>query len=248
MSFQFSVSPDIAADRLPNWFILNNWLQRRTELSLHLKLFDDFASQRKAAAAGEIDLVYANPCDAVTYVREHGFRTLARPTDYADEALVAVAADSPLKVVEDLRTGMAIVRCNEPGVELMGMILLEPSGIPASDFRLLERNTFVLIAKALLNGDADVGLFLARAFDELAASTRSRLRVLVRGQIDVVVHQWLVGPRLADCANRLQTALCDMATDESGQSVLSSIGVSGWQPTEVEDVEYMIDLMEALRP
>lgn len=248
MSFQFTVSPDIAADRLANWFVLNTWLQRRTGAGIHLRLFDDFESQRRAAAAGEVDLVYANPFDAVTYVRQHGFRALARPVDGADEALVALAADSPLQRVEDLAPGMAVARSGEPSVDLMGMILLEPSGVSPALLRLVDCRTFVLVAKALLRGEADAGLFLARAFDELSATTRNGLRVLVRGQIDVVSHQWLVGPRMRELADPLREALCAMSADDRGTAVLSSIGIGGWQGTEDEDVEFMIDLMETLRP
>jgi phosphonate transport system substrate-binding protein len=248
MSFQFSVSPDIAPDRLANWFMLNNWLQRHSGTAIHLRLFDDFAAQRQAVAEGALDLVYANPYDAATFVREHGFRALARPSDGADEAIVAVAGESPLHGVEDLRPGMAVALSGEPSVDLMGMILLEPSGVAADDMRIKTCRTYVVVAKALLRREADAGIFLARAFDELAGSTRAALRVLVRGQIDIVAHQWLLGPRMAAVHAQLRDALLGMAADERGAAVLASIGIAGWEAIADEDIEFMIDLIETLRP
>ena len=64
-------------------------------------------------------------------------------------------------------------------------------------FQLLtiERSrTFVLVAKALLYDDADVGFFLATTYDELASDVLGQLRVLVRSEISVISHLFLVHP------------------------------------------------------
>jgi phosphonate transport system substrate-binding protein len=247
MAYQFTISPDIAPDRIASWFVLNTWLQRQIDQSVHLRLFDSFAEQRRAIAAKEIDLIFANPYDAAMLVREHGFQALARPTDGSDEAVLVVAADSPIRSVEDVRADMTIATTDEPSVDLMGMIMLEPSGVPANALRIQACSSFVLVAKALLRGQAQIGILLARAYDELSATTRAGLRMLVRSQIDVVQHQWLVGPRMAALREPVCRALVVMHDDAKGQALLKPLGVSGWAALEDEDVEFMIDLMDTLR-
>ncbi len=78
MTYTFTVSPDFPPDHIAGWYVLNTFLQRTTGEHIHLELFDRFDQQRAAIAAGGIDLIYANPFDAATLVRDHGFVAVAR--------------------------------------------------------------------------------------------------------------------------------------------------------------------------
>ncbi len=73
MSFMFTVSPDFTPDHLSGWYIFNTWLQRQSDIAIHLEMYNDFHSQREAIQNDSIDLIYANPFDAAMLVREKGF-------------------------------------------------------------------------------------------------------------------------------------------------------------------------------
>lgn len=246
MTSIFTVSPDFTPDHLSGWFIFNTWLQKAMDMHLHLQLYDDFDSLHRAVASDEIDLIYANPYDAAMLVRDKGFKPLVKPEGKADEALIAVSESSSFKSVEDLRPGARIATTGDPDVHLMGMIMLEPADLDAGSVSLKHCESYVLVAKELIKGTADAGIFLLEAFQDMASVTRSRLRVLVKSQIHVVHHALMIGPRLAEHRERMVQVLTDMHNCEKGAGVLAELAFPRWEAVDDEDMEFMIDLMDAL--
>lgn len=246
MSFQFTVSPDFTPDHLSGWYIFNTWLQKQTELAIHLEMYNDFQSQRDAIQADNIDLIYANPFDAAMLVREKGFLPLVKAEGAADEALIVVNANSPINDVAELQPGARVAYTEDPDVRLMGMIMLEPGDLDKNNIEPVLTDNYVLVAKHLLKGEADVGIFLAEAYDGLSSMVKKQLKVLVRSQISVIHHALMIGPKLRDRRDELQKILLEMAMDEKGRGVLSALGFKAWQIVDDEAMEFMIDLMDTL--
>jgi ABC-type phosphate/phosphonate transport system substrate-binding protein len=246
MTYQFTVSPDFTPDHLSGWYIFNTWLQKQTDLAIHLEMYSDFHSQRAAIQADKIDLIYANPFDAAMLVREKAFLPLVKAEGAADEALIVVSADSPYHDVADLNPGIRVAYTEDPDVRLMGMIMLEPGDLDSSNIMPVMADNYVLVAKHLLKNQADVGIFLAEAYDDLSAMIKSQLKVLVRSQISVIHHALMIGPTLQDKREDIQQLLVDMSNDEKGSGVLKSLGFNAWQKVDDEEMEFMIDLMDTL--
>lgn len=246
MTYTFTVSPDFNPNHLSGWFIFNTWLQKSLSEAIHLELYDDFESQRRSIAEDKFDLIYANPYDASLLVREKGFLPLVSPRNKSDEAIIAVRADSPATVVEDLCEGLRIASTDDPDVNMMCMIMLEPGDLSEENTLISQKDTYVLVAKDLLDSRADVGFFLEETYSDLSKFIRSQLRPLVQSQIQVIHHSLLVGPQLADKRDQIQELLVGMSNDERGKGVLTSLGLAGWDIVEQEDTEFMIDLMDTL--
>ncbi|RVU31045.1 phosphate/phosphite/phosphonate ABC transporter substrate-binding protein [Neptunomonas marina] len=246
MSYVLSVSPDFSPDHLSGWFIFNTWLQRRLEEKFHLELYDDFESQRGDIQSDKIDLIYANPYDAAMLVRDKGFKALARPSGLSDEAIIVVPESSPYQSIEELKPGVRVACTQDPDVNMMGMIMIEPADLDRSTIEQQSAGSYVLVAKALLNGQADVGFFLKDAFDDLSGLIRNQMRVLVESQIDVVHHTLMAGPKLQALAPKLLDELVAMNQDDKGRSVLESMSIKGWDAMASEDTEFMIDLIDTL--
>jgi len=246
MSYVMTVSPDFNVKNITGWFVFNTWLQKQLGENIHFELFDKFSEQHKAFADNKINMIYANPYDAAMLVREHGFKALVRPVNKADEALIAVRADSPIQHVEDLQSGARIATTDDPDVHMMCMIMIEPADLNKDNVNINNKDGYVAVAKDLLRGEADAGFFLAETFDELSDVIRSQLRVLVRSQIHVIHHVFLVDESLATRSNDITVALLSMSESDNGKRMLSEIGVPKWEKVEIEDVEFMIDLMSTL--
>lgn len=246
MKLNLTISPDFSPEKIPAWHIFNTWLQRRLNVDCHLELYGSFAEQRAAIAADKIDLIYANPYDAAMLVREKGFVAVTHPMGLPDEAVVAVGANSSYQAVEDLKPGIKVVSSGDPDVSMMGMILLEPADLNAGNVTSETCSSYVLVAKQLMSGTADVGIFPARAYDGLSSMVRNSLRPLVRSEISVIRHILLAGPNAASLVPQLQTALTEMAGIDKDAAILKDLGFSGWEASSQEDVEFMIDLMDTL--
>lgn len=246
MSYTFTISPDFNTKHLAGWFVFNTWLQRTLGEAVHLRLFDDFDSCRKAVLADEVDCIYANPYDAALLLRQRGFLPLVHPSEKPDEAIIAVSENSTFRAIEDLPRGIRVSSAFDPEVETICQIMLEPANLGESDYTLRRRENYLLVAKDLMGGEADVGFFLAETFNDLSQIVRGKLRVLLQSDIQVVHHMLLLGPGLAAHVERLREGLVDMGRDPKGQALLQDLGVRAWLPTDREEAEFMIDIMDTL--
>lgn len=246
MSYRMTLSPDFNTKFLPGWFVFNTWLQKTLHEHIHLEIYNDFHSQREAILRDEVDIIYANPYDASMLVRQRGFVPVAKPVGRADEAIVATAASSPFMHIEDLKPGIRIASTDDPDVHTIGMILLEPADLGADNVHIERYDNYVVIVKKLLNGEADAGFFLAEMFNELSASTRSRLRVLMQSRIYVVHHALLLGPRFAAHQETMRAALTGMAAAPRTARILADMGITGFEVLDDEATEFMVDLMDTL--
>lgn len=246
MTYNFTVSPDFNPSYLSGWFIFNTWLQRQTGEAFHLDLYDDFDSQRQAIAEDKFDLIYANPYDASVLVREKGFIPIACPAGKSDEAMIIVSADSEINDVGELSEGLRISATDDPDVNMMCMIMLEPADLDCENTVTRQRETYVLVAKDLIRGDADVGFFLEETYNKLSNIVKSQLKPLVHSQIQVIHHVLLLGPALQHRQDEIQQDLLNMQATPSGEALLESLSFPAWEKVESEDTEFMIDLMDTL--
>jgi len=246
MSFVLSVSPDFSPDHIAGWYVFNTYLQRQLDIPIHVELYNDFDAQRKAIENDEIDIIFANPFDASMLIREKGFKAIAAPENSSDEAIIATRRDSQIAHIEDLNEGTRIATTDDPDVNMMGMIMLEPADLNKENTSTTIVDTYPLVAKQLLQGDADIGFFLDESFDSLSKFVKEQLSELIRSQIFVIRHVMLVGPKLEEHHQAFKDVLLNMQNDEKGPGVLNSLGLSAWENQDHEDTEFMIDLMETL--
>lgn len=246
MSFMFTVSPDFTPEHLSGWYIFNTWLQKNTGLAIHLEMYGDFTSHHQAIQNDQIDLIFANPYDAAMLVREKGFLPLVRAEGKSDEAIIVVNAGNPVEDVAHLSPGVGVAFTEDPDVRLIGMIMLEPGDLHAGNIMPVMLDNYVLVAKHLLKHEADVGIFLAEAYDDLSAIIKKQLKVLVRSQISVIYHSLMIGPKLQDKTSEIQKLLVDMTENEKAKGVLESLGITAWKAVDDEEMAFMIDLMDTL--
>jgi phosphonate transport system substrate-binding protein len=126
--------------------------------------------------------------------------------------------------------------------------MLEPADLNKDNIVVQLASTYVLVAKQLIQGKADIGFFLKEAYNDLSQVIRKNLRLLVSSEIHVVRHVLLVGPRFAEHREALRKLLLGMSSDlAQGAGVLESLGFSGWESQSEEDTQFMIDLMDTLQ-
>jgi phosphonate transport system substrate-binding protein len=126
------------------------------------------------------------------------------------------------------------------------MIMLEPADIDKTTVEFIHCDNFVVVARQILKGNAEVGFFLAESFNELSALVKNELFPLVSSQIHMIHHAMLVSPNLASQRDKIADLLVSMSSDAGGSQILGDIGVNGFEIMSVEDAEFMIDLMDTL--
>ena len=246
MTYNLTVSPDFKPDLISGWFIFNTWLQKQLSQSVHLELYQSFAEQDKALQDKKVDLIYANPYDISRLVRDEGFVPVAKPKAKPDEAVVATRADGSIDCLEDVPANLRIAQTNAPDVNTIGMILLEPADLLMDDIDIKQYANYTTVAKSLINDDADVGFFLAEAFNEFSGLVKKKLKPIISSNIYLIHHALLVGPELLNYEADLRGILCDMHLDDKGKKILADLEISQFEPMDTEEAEFMIDLMDTL--
>ena len=247
MAAQFVISPDVNVRNITDWFILNTKVQRMTGQAFHATVYTDFADLHQAYANGQADLVFANASDTALLVRDHGYQPIAAASRVSKEASVVVAADGPLHALADLPSHLTVASTDAPDVERICRILLEPANLGPADLELAVKPNPVLVAKAVMRGEVQVGFFPQDAYRELSAMVRDQLRVLIASKIYVVRNSFLASPAIAGLVGAIWAGLESMNNDPGSAELLAGLGAPhGWERLSIEDTRFMIDLMDAL--
>ncbi len=247
MTHHLAISPDVNVRNITDWFIFNTKIQRITGVPVKAAAYDDFADLQKALEEGRADIVFANAANTAVLVRDRGYVPLATPADVSNEAAVVVAESSNLHQVTDLGDTISVAATDAPDIERICRILLEPADLTPESVSLTIKPNPVLVAKAVLTGQAEAGFLPREAFDELSQVVQRQLRVLISSKIYVVRHSMLLSPALADQVEVLWEGLKAMSDNERDRELLAALGApNGWQRLSQEDTEFMIDLMDAL--
>ena len=247
MKLNFLVEPDFAPERFAGWHMLSSLLQSRTGLHMHLMTPATAHEQAELLSGGKVDVIYANPFDAATLMRELGFCSMAAPVGKPDEMVIATAAGSAVQRVEDLRPGARIALTNNRDVKLIGLRLLEPADLTEADVQWVPVDTYQAAARLAMKGEVDASFFLAETFHSLSRITRSQLSVVIESAIGNITHVLLAHQRIQPHMEAFRTALIGVGQQPNDQEVLQALGIpGGFAAMPQEDAEFMADLMDTL--
>lgn len=247
MTLNLLVAPDFPPQSFAGWHLFNTVLQRRSGMRLHLLMPQDAAEQAAMLAGGDVDVLYANPFDAASLIREEGYLPFARPVNRPNEIVIAAAASAPLAGVEDLRPGCRIALTANHDVKLLGLRLLEPADLTDADVQWVPAETYQAAARQVIQGEVDAGFFLASAYHSLSNLTKSRLRPLIESSLRDISHLLIAHPRVAADLPRIQQAMLAIGSQPGDDAVLEGMGLSdGLQALSQEEAEFMLDVIDTL--
>lgn len=247
MTINVLIAPDFAPEHFAGWHMFNTLMQRKTGLSMRLLTPASAGEQAQLIADGKADVIYANPFDAASMVRDSGYVALVRPINKANEMVIAAHAESPVGSFRELKPGIKVALTDNKDVKLIGLRLLEPADLTETDINWQLVESYQAAARMVIKGEADACFMLAEAFHSLSRLTLTQLKPLIESKLADISHVILVHPRIEAEAAKLREALLGLAGSADGQPVLDELGISqGFEAMSNEDAEFMIDLMDTL--
>ncbi|MDO5651104.1 MAG: PhnD/SsuA/transferrin family substrate-binding protein [Moraxella sp.] len=245
MAHNFLIAPDFSPERFAGWHMFNTLLQKRSDLAVHLLTPASHAEQEQLVD-GDVAVIYANPFDAAVFIREKGYRAIARPAGKFNEMVIASSAKSDIKALSDLKAGATIAMADNRDVKLIGLRLLEAVDLGESDVKFDIVETYQAAARALIQDKAQAAFFIAEIFNTLSNLTKSQLNVLIESDIHTISHVILVKEGF-EAADTVKDVILSLKNDADGQKILDELGMAdGFEAMDEEDAEFMIDLMETL--
>ena len=240
------IAPDFSPDRFAGWHMLNILIQKRANLNMHLNMPASHSEQEALIEAGDMQVIYANPFDAATLIREQGYRAVARPIGKSDEMVIAASANSEINTLEDLVNGATIAMANNRDVKLIGLRLLEAVDLEETDLNWSVTETYQAAARQVIKGDAQAAFFLAEIFHSFSRLTKAQLNVLIESDLADISHVLLIKDGFPD-TDILMNAILNLHNDDDGREALAELGMpQGFEAMDEEDAEFMIDLMQTL--
>lgn len=240
------IAPDFSPERFAGWHMFNTLIQKRANLNMHLNIPTSHAEQETVISEGDIQVIYANPFDAATLIREHGYHAVARPIGKSDEMVIAAAANSDINSLDDIKAGATIAMADNHDVKLIGLRLLEAVDIEDNDLNWSVTETYQAAARQVIKGEAQAAFFLAEIFHSFSRLTKAQLSVLIESDLADISHVLLIKDGFPD-TDILMDAILNLYSDNDGKEALTELGMpQGFEAMNEEDAEFMIDLMQTL--
>ena len=240
------IAPDFSPERFAGWHMFNTLIQKRANLNMHLNIPASQAEQQGIINQGDIQVIYANPFDAATLIREQGYRAVARPIGKSDEMVIAAATNSDINSLEDIKAGATVAMADNRDVKLIGLRLLEAVDIAEADLNWTVTETYQAAARQVIKGDAQVAFFMADIFHSFSRLTKAQLSVLIESDLADISHVLLIKDGFPD-TDILMDAILNLHNDDDGKEALAELGMpQGFEAMDEEDAEFMIDLMQTL--
>jgi len=240
------IAPDFSPERFAGWHMFNTLIQKRANLNMHLNIPASQAEQQGIINQGDIQVIYANPFDAATLIREQGYRAVARPIGKSDEMVIAAATNSDINSLEDIKASATVAMADNRDVKLIGLRLLEAVDIAEADLNWTVTETYQAAARQVIKGDAQVAFFMAEIFHSFSRLTKAQLSVLIESDLADISHVLLIKDGFPD-SDILMDAILNLHNDDDGKEALAELGMpQGFEAMDEEDAEFMIDLMQTL--
>ncbi|WP_315367611.1 PhnD/SsuA/transferrin family substrate-binding protein [Kingella oralis] len=219
------ITPDFPPEFFAHWHMFNTQLQRALDTAIRLQTPTGYREQQDLLDSETVALVYANPFDAGSLMRDKGYIALAKPDLPSDQVLVVVKADSEIAALSDLPADSRVLITANRDMESIGLGVLQGTAITADTVQWLPTRTFPELARRLMANEAEIGLFLASSFRSLNAGTQGSLKILFETEFEDFGHVMLLHPDFADQADKLRAALLNMAQSPVSQMTLADLGM-----------------------
>lgn len=220
------ITPDFPPEFFANWHMFNTQLQRALDTTIHLQTPAGYREQQELLDSETVALVYANPFDAGSLMRDKGYIPLAKPDLPSDQVLVVANAQSAFAALGDLPADSRVLITTNRDMESIGLGVLQGSAITADSVQWLHARTFTELARRLMANEAEIGLFLASSFRSLNAGTQGSLKILFETEFEDFGHVMLLHPDFADQADKLRAALLNMAQSPVSRMTLEDLGMA----------------------
>ena len=227
--FKLSVCPHDTAKNLLGWFTLNTYVQRNLGIGIHFEPQDNFLVERQEVLDNSFHLVYANPYSALCFAREKGFVPVARPSGVNDETLVVARAGAVVPDAPRIASATDKLIIHELGLQVMRR---ENLNVADATFQFVGNH--LNAAKAVLQGEADLGFVFNETWAGMNASTKSELQVVGESHDGTAFHCFMVAREWADKREAIQGILCGMHLDPSGLRVLEDLKFERFEPVGEE--------------
>ena len=183
----------------------------------------------------QVDLVYANPLDALRLADTFGFIPLAASDRY-DEVVLLVREDTPAHLAAFAGARVGFV----PGqfASLLGMELLKKAGHAPGE--LVPFASWGEVLSALQAGKIRHALLYKDFYESLEPVSREGTKPVLISETRRFAHSFLLAPSRAEEAKALKGALLRMHEHPMAKLVLKDLGIGRFLPVDLAPLRALV--------
>jgi len=223
VKYTVAVVPQLPAQLThKNWGPLLHRLSQATNLSLELKLYDNFLDFEAAIRQGDPDFVYMNPYHQVMAKKIQGYIPLIRDDSTKLVGIIVVRKDSPITSVKQLEgKHIAFPSPIAFGASLyMRALLSEQESL---NFSPRYVSTHTNVYRNVILGMADAGGGVNKTLNAERSEVANQLRVLYQTP-GVASHPFSVHPRVPQTVReKITQTWLKFAHQESEKDILNAV-------------------------
>jgi ABC-type phosphate/phosphonate transport system substrate-binding protein len=238
-TLKFGVVPYLTARRLATLYEpVRGFFESELSQPVRLLSAPDYSTHLDRLRAYEYDLVADSLPVARLAQRELGYIPLAR-TMVPLQPVIVVAADSPVKKLDDLRNKTVVASDRIAALTIVGLRYLRDNGLqPNKDVTVRIAGSHANAIQRVLAGDAVAAIVSHTTLKQIEPALASRVKVFQELPQALSAVVYAASPRLAAKTKSLSPALINFAMkDPAGKAFIESLGHQGLLPVGKEMVQ-----------
>ncbi|MCK6390383.1 MAG: phosphate/phosphite/phosphonate ABC transporter substrate-binding protein [Azonexus sp.] len=243
-TLKFGVVPYLTARRLATLYEpARACFERLVAHPVQISSAPDYAAHLERLRSHEYDLVADSLPLARLAQREHGYLPLAR-TRVPLQPILVVAADSPLKTVDQLRGGAIAVSDRLAALTLIGLRFLRDNNLrPNSDVTIKVAGSHVNAIQRVMTGDVMAAVISRTTLKQIDPQLAGKVRLLRELPQALSAVVYAASPAFAAQFDALKQGLLSFAeTDPDGRAFIANLGHQGLLPVgrELAEVDGLV--------
>jgi len=230
----FAIVPQQSASKLAKlWGPIINDLALKSGIKMKFATAPDIPTFEKRLSEGKYDIAYMNPYHYIVFHKSTGYQALAKARDKQIKGIIVVAKNGPIKRFSDLNN----MTLAFPAPAAFAASILTQSDLIANQVNFTPKyvsshdSVYLTVAKGIYPAGGGV----LRTFNNVSAKIKAQLRVFST-TAGFTPHAIATHPRVTDDQRkRLQDALIAMEGSESGNVLLNSIKIKGFESAQNGD-------------
>jgi ABC-type phosphate/phosphonate transport system substrate-binding protein len=233
---RFGIVPYLTARRLATLYEpARAFFERQLAQTVHIQSAPDYTVHLERLREREYDLVADSLPVARLAQRELGYIPIAR-TRIPLLPVIAVAADSPVRKLDDLRGQSIVVSDRVAALTIVGLRYLRDQGLrPNVDVTLRVAGSHANALQRVLAGEAVAAVISRTTLKQVEPALSSRMKILIDLPPALSAVVYTVSPALADQAAELAQSLIRFTgQDPAGKAFIEALGHQGLLPAGSE--------------
>ena len=237
MALKVAICPHDTTKNKVLWFDFITYISRKTDIKFSVENCLDFECYYKTFP--HIDIIYANPLDALKILKERNFIPVAGNDNY-DE--VVIVANKNAKPELESINGNTVLCVKNQFASFLGAYILQKRKI---NFRLDYRNSWQSVLNDVAKSSALYGFIYKDFWYQLSEISKKEVIPIYESNEKISSHILMVSPEYEKYKDKILSVLEEMTSDSEGKEILKRLNINKWYP--LHSLEYLEKFLQEVK-